>query len=248
MTDNNPNRLDDGARAEAEMKEREAPSYGEPVAWRYISPAKDAKWTVQKNYPAQIEKWKGYKIEPLYAALPVPQGDDTLAGREKLAAFMIANSIATGHGDTIDDLLAELGGWVAERRSQASEIAGLRKKYEMALTVYAGCDHRREAAEARLASVLAERDETDRQILALQRQIAGQVEMRAEIMPNIGPRPPYCKPREFLLLASYCGDDTPGCTDARPCVDCLAMCNVFGEDGTYLRQLGTPAPPIPEGK
>lgn len=30
--------------------------------------------------------------------------------REKIAAFMIRNSIATGHGDTADDLLTELEG------------------------------------------------------------------------------------------------------------------------------------------
>lgn len=32
--------------------------------------------------------------------------------REKVAQFMLARSIPTGHGDTIDDLLSELGGWV----------------------------------------------------------------------------------------------------------------------------------------
>ena len=39
-----------------------------PAAWRHLSSAKNAKWTVQKNYPAQLEKWDGYKIEPLYSA------------------------------------------------------------------------------------------------------------------------------------------------------------------------------------
>lgn len=29
-----------------------------------------------------------------------------------------------------------------------------------------------------------------------------------------------------LLLASYCGDDDPTCTDDLPCLDCLKMCNV----------------------
>lgn len=58
------------------------------------------------------------------------------------------------------------------------------------------------------------------------------------------PRPDYCKPHEFVLICSYCGDETDGCTEKTPCADCLAMCNVFGEDGAYLRQLGaaTPAP------
>lgn len=48
----------------------------------------------------------------------------------------------------------------------------------------------------------------------------------------------HCKPREFVLIASYCGDDDSACSEKRPCPSCLAMCNVFSEDGTYLRQLG----------
>jgi hypothetical protein len=46
---------------------------------------------------------------------------------------------------------------------------------------------------------------------------------------------------EFLCLASYCGNDNDACTDARPCADCLAMCNVFDERGTFLRELGPEA-------
>jgi hypothetical protein len=44
--------------------------------------------------------------------------------------------------------------------------------------------------------------------------------------------------REFLLLASYCGNDNDECTEQRPCPDCLDMCNVFDEAGNYLRELG----------
>jgi hypothetical protein len=51
-------------------------------------------------------------------------------------------------------------------------------------------------------------------------------------------RPSYCKPHEFLLLSSYCGEDNPACSDRRPCADCLAMNNVFGGAGNYLRMLG----------
>lgn len=54
-------------------------------------------------------------------------------------------------------------------------------------------------------------------------------------------RLPGLKPHEFLLFCSYCGDDNPeGCTDARPCNDCLAMCNIFGEDGKFIREMGPP--------
>ena len=45
-------------------------------------------------------------IRTLTADLARVEGE----AREKVAQFMIGNSIATGHGDTIDDLLSELGG------------------------------------------------------------------------------------------------------------------------------------------
>ena len=53
-------------------------------------------------------------------------------------------------------------------------------------------------------------------------------------------RPTYCKPYQFLLLASYCGGENDECSEKRPCPDCLAMCNVFDENGNYLRELGVP--------
>jgi hypothetical protein len=54
--------------------------------------------------------------------------------------------------------------------------------------------------------------------------------------------------REYLLLASYCGNDNPRCTNRRPCSDCLAMCNVFcvtDPEPVYLRQLGNAPKPHP---
>jgi len=34
--------------------------------------------------------------------------------------------------------------------------------------------------------------------------------------------------RKVLLLTSYCGGIiTSNCTDAKPCIECLAMCNTF---------------------
>lgn len=48
-------------------------------------------------------------------------------------------------------------------------------------------------------------------------------------------RPKYFEPHRFLLICSYCGNDNPqGCSNERPCADCLNMCNVFGEDGEYI--------------
>jgi hypothetical protein len=39
--------------------------------------------------------------------------------REKVAAWIIAHSFATGHGDTLDDLLAELSWQVEALRAQS---------------------------------------------------------------------------------------------------------------------------------
>lgn len=50
-------------------------------------------------------------------------------------------------------------------------------------------------------------------------------------------------------LASYCADDTAGCTDASPCLECLKMANVFqrGTDpfGQYVAELGGLIRPAP---
>lgn len=37
--------------------------------------------------------------------------------REKLASWMMLNGFATGHGDTVDDLLVELGGQASELKA-----------------------------------------------------------------------------------------------------------------------------------
>jgi exonuclease VII small subunit len=51
----------------------------EPIAWRYISNAKGAKWTVQKTRPAHIETWPGYTVEPCYSADALTAKDTALA-------------------------------------------------------------------------------------------------------------------------------------------------------------------------
>ena len=38
------------------------------VAWRYLSGAPGAKWTVQKNHPKDVSRWPNYTVEPLYTA------------------------------------------------------------------------------------------------------------------------------------------------------------------------------------
>lgn len=47
--------------------------------------------------------------------------------------------------------------------------------------------------------------------------------------------------REVLFFASYCGEDTPDCTNAKPCAKCLANSNVYripaGTVVEYVREL-----------
>ena len=54
-----------------------------------------------------------------------PMQPDTVIGvgdevaREKVAVWMIVNGLATGHGDTLDSLLAEAGWQIQRLRNQA---------------------------------------------------------------------------------------------------------------------------------
>jgi hypothetical protein len=45
--------------------------------------------------------------------------------KEKLARWMLRNSFATGHGDTIDDLLKELDWQIEELRSENLQLRSL---------------------------------------------------------------------------------------------------------------------------
>jgi hypothetical protein len=44
------------------------------------------------------------------------------AERERIAQWMIANSLATGHGDTIEDLLGEAAGQIKELHKKNAEL------------------------------------------------------------------------------------------------------------------------------
>jgi hypothetical protein len=48
--------------------------------------------------------------------------------REALATMMVRNSIATGHGETLEDLLSELEGYI---REQGERIAALEHYEEL---------------------------------------------------------------------------------------------------------------------
>jgi hypothetical protein len=39
--------------------------------------------------------------------------------------------------------------------------------------------------------------------------------------------------RKVVLLASYCGDNS-NCTDKKPCLECLAMCNTFNIEDSAI--------------
>lgn len=69
-----------------------------------------------------------------YAISPKPvAGVSEDATREKIAAWMIAHSIPTGHGDSLDDLLGELSGYVSRltpSRDAVLEEAALRIRHE----------------------------------------------------------------------------------------------------------------------
>lgn len=93
-----------------------------------------AYWDAMRNLPESLrtggharsvksQHWKR-KARLRYAAMiaaapasPRPSPDDAERVREKLAAAMIECSLATGHGDTIDDLLGEMKAQVIELRS-----------------------------------------------------------------------------------------------------------------------------------
>ena len=71
----------------------------EPVAWMFT----DVEGT---EFFEEREDWEG-KWTPLYTTPPA-------AERNKLAAWMMARGYATGHGDSIEDLLQELDWQIAE--------------------------------------------------------------------------------------------------------------------------------------
>lgn len=89
----------------------------EAPAWRYISSVKNAKWTVQKNYPAQMEHWTGYKIERLYSeaeasTLRQERDEARLNAAQWKANFGAMAKARTAHIDRagrLTALLAEAG-------------------------------------------------------------------------------------------------------------------------------------------
>lgn len=62
--------------------------------------------------------------DELVQKLPKLVAEAVAAEREKVAAWMRSKSYATGHGDTVEDLLKELEWQVAEREREAcAEVA-----------------------------------------------------------------------------------------------------------------------------
>ena len=69
--------------------------------------------------------WSTEKCPTAAAKVPSALSGHATKDREIVAAWMIANGFATGHSDTICDLLGELTWQVAEMRT---EIAAFREK------------------------------------------------------------------------------------------------------------------------
>lgn len=87
-----------------------------------------------KSEMADLKKWhKDYMKRmgvPIYdeeveamlrAALADPECNEALRDKERLATWMIKNSYATGHGDSLPDLIRELDWQHAERRAELAE-------------------------------------------------------------------------------------------------------------------------------
>ena len=90
--------------------------------------------------------------DELVQKLPKLVAEAVAAEREKVAAWMRSKSYATGHGDTIEDLLKELEWQVAEREREACAKACDARVIG---------DHNREDQEAkRCAAAIRARGET----------------------------------------------------------------------------------------
>ena len=114
--------------------------------------------------------------------------------REKLAAWMIANSYATGHGDMVEDLLGELG-WQINERLTASEKRAeeLKDAFEKAdsevvqLTTKLALFERErdEACDLGLAAQ-AERDEARAALARMMEDCAAMADARADSFIKTG--------------------------------------------------------------
>lgn len=75
---------------------------------------------MSETIPLDIEKLAANLASPqlLHRRWEIAQElmTERAASREKVAQFMLRNSFATGHGDTIDDLLGELEEQIAAIR------------------------------------------------------------------------------------------------------------------------------------
>ena len=74
----------------------------------------------------------------------------TATERNKLAAWMIKHSYATGHGDTVEDLLKELEWQIAEREREACA-----KVCEELLSVVSAGDEHRDGVADCIAAIRA---------------------------------------------------------------------------------------------
>lgn len=93
----------------------------EPVAWVYeLARAINSKgeysfWEERLTfYKPNVPSGSIRNLRPLYFTTPTPQ-QEVFDAREAIASLMMKYSFATGHGDTIEDLLGEFDAQLAER-------------------------------------------------------------------------------------------------------------------------------------
>lgn len=70
--------------------------------------------SVMRNGMVELHDLGGYFAPHLFVAAGIPV-------IEKIAALMLRNGIATGHGDTVDDLLGELEAWLTKYRIERDD-------------------------------------------------------------------------------------------------------------------------------
>ena len=83
-----------------------------------ISGHKPYWWPETEDYSPKLASiaWEAWQAALQHAG----QGE---AARETLASWMLMRGFSTGHGDTIDDLLTELGGQIDDLLSAGKEVS-----------------------------------------------------------------------------------------------------------------------------
>ena len=91
----------------------------EPVAWELRAGKTDRVLIEITNNPERAHNWKASLNEVVSLYTTPPAAQHQAAERNKVAAWMMAQGYATGHGDTMEGLLEELRWQVSESEREA---------------------------------------------------------------------------------------------------------------------------------